>query len=294
MRAGARGSRTAGARCSGRDSAGPFHGRDRRPAAARRRAAGRAREPRLPRASGRVLPYRVARWPGARDAAGRGGADTPSRAGAGVTGAAALAGIAGALAVGGLGTLRGPPQPRGDRGPLAIRLMAAAGHRLRPLVRARAPAGLAARIAAAGAPGRLAVREVMAAKLGGALAGALIAALLSAPAPGRLGILISLAGPVAGFLAPDWWLARRARERSRRRRRVLDPRSSWWSCCFWCLRSCLWSPRRWRPRSWGVGGCRWARARPQTHVSAETSRLGRGQRTASIKGLCSGAAVGPI
>ena len=138
-----------------------------------------------------------------------------------MTGAAALAAIAGALAVGGLGTLRGPPQPRGDRGPLAIRLMAAAGHRLRPLVRARAPAGLAARIAAAGAPGRLAVREVMAAKLGGALAGALIAALLSAPAPGRLGILISLAGPVAGFLAPDWWLARRARERARRVRRDL-------------------------------------------------------------------------
>src|SRR2546428_14159744 len=61
----------------------------------------------------------------------------------------------------------------------------------------------------------------MAAKLGGALAGALIAALLSAPAPGRLGILISLAGPVAGFLAPDWWLARRARERARRVRRDL-------------------------------------------------------------------------
>src|SRR5207244_10484576 len=139
----------------------------------------------------------------------------------GVTGAAALAGIAGALAVGGLGTWRGPPQPRGDRGPLAIRLMAAAGHRLRPLVRARAPAGLAARIAAAGGPGRLAVREGMARKLGGALAGALIAALLSAPAPGRLGILISLAGPVAGFLAPDWWLVRRARDRARRVRRDL-------------------------------------------------------------------------
>src|SRR3989442_13900725 len=99
--------------------------------------------------------------------------------------------------------------------------MAALGPGLGQRAGVRAPAGLAARIAAAGAPGRLGVREVMAAKVGGALAGALIAALLSAPAPGRLGMLISLAGPVAGFLAPDWWLARRARRRARRVRREL-------------------------------------------------------------------------
>jgi len=46
-----------------------------------------------------------------------------------------------------------------------------------------------------------------------------------APAPqdlrGRLGVLLALAAPVAGFLAPDAWLARRAAERARRVRREL-------------------------------------------------------------------------
>ena len=41
-------------------------------------------------------------------------------------------------------------------------------------------------------------------------------AALTVVAPGRLGLLLVLAAPVAGFLAPDAWLARRARERFRR------------------------------------------------------------------------------
>jgi tight adherence protein C len=40
-------------------------------------------------------------------------------------------------------------------------------------------------------------------------------------APGRLGLLLAVGGPVAGFLGPDLWLARRARERARRVRREL-------------------------------------------------------------------------
>jgi tight adherence protein C len=44
---------------------------------------------------------------------------------------------------------------------------------------------------------------------------------LSAAAPGRLGILVVLACPVAGFLAPDAWLARLAAARARRVRREL-------------------------------------------------------------------------
>ncbi|HEX8745523.1 MAG TPA: type II secretion system F family protein [Thermoleophilaceae bacterium] len=86
---------------------------------------------------------------------------------------------------------------------------------------ARAPVSLAARIAATGAPAGLGPRELMAAKLAGAVACLPLGALAGAGAPGRLGPLAAAAIPVAGFLAPDWWLARRARERARRVRRDL-------------------------------------------------------------------------
>jgi tight adherence protein C len=61
----------------------------------------------------------------------------------------------------------------------------------------------------------------MAAKLAATVAGGSAAMPLAAVAPGRLGVALALAGPAAGFLAPDWWLARRARERARRVRREL-------------------------------------------------------------------------
>ncbi|MBV9212306.1 MAG: type II secretion system F family protein [Actinobacteria bacterium] len=55
-----------------------------------------------------------------------------------------------------------------------------------------------------------------------AAAAAVLAALvLAAPAPGRLGLLMAVVGPITGWLAPDWWLLRRARERARRVRRDL-------------------------------------------------------------------------
>jgi tight adherence protein C len=61
----------------------------------------------------------------------------------------------------------------------------------------------------------------MAAKLAAAVVGGLAGALVAGVAPGRLGLLVTVAAPGAGFLAPDLWLARRAREREQAVRRVL-------------------------------------------------------------------------
>ena len=134
-----------------------------------------------------------------------------------------LAGLAAVLAVAGAAEIvpRGRPRRRDGPGAAVIRMLAAAGAGIRGIARARAPAGLEQRIAAAGAPAGLGSRELIAAKLGGAGVGAVAALVLAAPAPGRLGMLLAIAVPVAGFLAPDWWLARRARERAARVRRDL-------------------------------------------------------------------------
>ena len=92
------------------------------------------------------------------------------------------------------------PQPR-----LAGRLAAPA-----------APRDLAGRVAAAGAA--VAVEDVMALKCC-LVAGALLAALVVSPAlPGRLGTLLLIAGPAAGFVLPDLALARRARLRAQQLR----------------------------------------------------------------------------
>ena len=61
----------------------------------------------------------------------------------------------------------------------------------------------------------------MAAKLAGAVVAASVGALLGAAAPGRLGLLIVVAAPLAGFLAPDLWLARQAAVRATAARREL-------------------------------------------------------------------------
>jgi tight adherence protein C len=141
---------------------------------------------------------------------------------------AVLAFVAAVLAVGGLADLaERPPGARragriGERRsePRLLRLLAGVGRRLRP-GGAPAPRDLEARIAAAGRPGGLGARELMAAKVAAAAGGGVLAASMSAPAPGRLGIALVVAGPVAGFLAPDLWLARRAKERARRVRAEL-------------------------------------------------------------------------
>ena len=107
-----------------------------------------------------------------------------------------------------------------DGGPRLLRILIRAGGRS-GLAGAAAPRELEARIAAAGRPGGLGPRELMAAKTAAAVAGGLMAALLLTVAPGRLGVVLAIAGPVGGFMAPDLWLRRLARERSRRVRREL-------------------------------------------------------------------------
>jgi tight adherence protein C len=151
----------------------------------------------------------------------------------------ALAFVAVALAVCGVGTLagslpvgaaarrtafgraawrRGRTRAGGRRGEAAIRALARFGG---AVTRRAAPRDLERRIEAAGSPGGLESRELMAAKLAGAVVAALPGALLGAAAPGRLGLLVVVAAPVAGFLAPDLWLARRASVRATAVRREL-------------------------------------------------------------------------
>jgi tight adherence protein C len=77
----------------------------------------------------------------------------------------------------------------------------------------RAPRGLEARIAAAGLDRPVA--DVMAVKVGAALAALAVAVAFLPLAPGRLGLLLVVAAPAAGFLAPDAALTRRTRRRTR-------------------------------------------------------------------------------
>jgi tight adherence protein C len=144
-----------------------------------------------------------------------------------MSGATALTFAAAALTVAGLADLLGVTgrdrrSPRGDApgGPRLLRLLARLGRRLRP-TGVPAPGDLRARIAAAGRPGGLGVREVMAAKAAAAVGSGFLSAVMSTAAPGRLGVALVVAGPVGGFLAPDLWLARRAAERARRARAEL-------------------------------------------------------------------------
>jgi tight adherence protein C len=81
--------------------------------------------------------------------------------------------------------------------------------------------GLSARIARAGLADRISATSLLAAKAGGALAGALWAMVIAPSAPSRLGWIVAAALPIAGFLGPDAWLERRARRRLRSLRAAL-------------------------------------------------------------------------
>jgi len=75
--------------------------------------------------------------------------------------------------------------------------------------------GLSARLARAGLAERLSPGSLLAAKLGGSLAGILWGMVIAPAAPGRIAIVVAAGLPLAGFLAPDAWLERRARLRLR-------------------------------------------------------------------------------
>jgi tight adherence protein C len=108
--------------------------------------------------------------------------------------------------------------PRGARWSAAGESDPGAGSPLaawRPLAAVDARLGISSRLTKAGLADRISVHAVLAAKLGGALAGALWAMVIAPAAPGRLGWIVAIALPAAGFLGPDAWLERRARQRLR-------------------------------------------------------------------------------
>ena len=101
---------------------------------------------------------------------------------------------------------RGEPVPvTADASPTAWALLATADGRL----------GLSARLARAGLSDRISPEALLAAKLGGAVAGLLWAMVVAPAAPSRLAWIVAVGFPAAGFLGPDAWLERRARQRLR-------------------------------------------------------------------------------
>lgn len=84
---------------------------------------------------------------------------------------------------------------------------------LRMLRRLRPPSDLGARLAAAGQPGGLRAREWMALKAGAAGAASIGSLGILAAGPSRPALLIAAAAPLAGYVAPDFWLARAVRIR---------------------------------------------------------------------------------
>jgi tight adherence protein C len=95
-------------------------------------------------------------------------------------------------------------------------LASLSGGRARSLADAALRLGIPDRLARAGLDGRFGVGAVLAAKLGGAGAGVLVAILAAPSLPGRISLAAAVAFPAAGFMAPDAWLEREARRRMRR------------------------------------------------------------------------------
>lgn len=129
-----------------------------------------------------------------------------------MSGSATVAAAAAVLVVVALAELA-PRRPR-RRGPGAAAVALALLARLGRRVGAPAAGGdLEVRIAAAGRPLGLRPADVTAAKGGAAVLGLALALPLGSLLPGRLGLLAPFALPLAGLLAPDLWLRRRARRR---------------------------------------------------------------------------------
>jgi tight adherence protein C len=126
-----------------------------------------------------------------------------------MTRAVVLSAAAGALAAPALvDLLLGLRLPHRRASRLAVALLARLGRGFG----ARAPRGLAHRIETAGL--EASVNDVMAVKVGTALAGLASALALLPAASGRAGAMLLVAAPAAGFLAPDLWIRRRTRSRA--------------------------------------------------------------------------------
>ena len=93
--------------------------------------------------------------------------------------------------------------------------------RLRTLAEAALWLRIPERIERAGLEGRLSIGAVLAGKLGGAALGAICGVAAAPAAPGRLGVVVMLALPAAGFVAPEALLERAARRRAARLRAAL-------------------------------------------------------------------------
>jgi tight adherence protein C len=78
-----------------------------------------------------------------------------------------------------------------------------------------APRALGRRLAAAGASRGLGIGDVMAVKGGAALVALVAGVPLATTLPGRLPVVAAVALPLAAFLGPDIWLARRIGRRAR-------------------------------------------------------------------------------
>jgi tight adherence protein C len=133
---------------------------------------------------------------------------------------AAVAGICAAIAIVGLAEgareagVRRAARVRDPRRPAAVVLALVLA---RPLaVRAAGTRDVAARLDAAGRPFGLGVPDVLALEAGGAVAAAMLALSAASLAPGRLGLVLIVAAPAAGFLAPTLALRRRAGRRAAR------------------------------------------------------------------------------
>jgi tight adherence protein C len=90
-----------------------------------------------------------------------------------------------------------------------------------PIATIAARLRLGSRLARAGLGERVSLRGLLLAKLGAALAGLLWGMVLAPMAPSRLGWIVAVGLPIAGFLGPDAWLERQGRRRLRTLRGAL-------------------------------------------------------------------------
>jgi tight adherence protein C len=135
-------------------------------------------------------------------------------------GAPVLLAIAVLLAAAGVWELAGS---RGEELGRAFSSTAASlsGGRLRTLAEAALWLRIPERLERAGLADRVSIAAVFVGKLGGAALGAVLGVLAGPAAPGRLTIVVMLALPAAGFLAPEALLERAARRRAARLRAAL-------------------------------------------------------------------------